>query len=74
MQRLFDFQKEWYGTQLTKPLPLAPDRRDATSEVLRELRKLADLSLKLDVPAETKAVVEKARKEIDDILAKRGKK
>ncbi|MBL8795208.1 MAG: hypothetical protein JNM56_14985, partial [Planctomycetia bacterium] len=47
---------------------------DAPSDVLRELHQLADLSLKLDVPAETKTVVQKARQEIDDILAKRGKK
>jgi hypothetical protein len=74
VQGLFDFQEKWFGPQRTSPLPLAPDRKDAPSDVLRELRKLADLSLKLDIPAETKAIVEKSRKEIDDILAKRGKK
>lgn len=72
--RLFEFQKEWYGPHLTSPLALPPDRKDAPTDVLQELRKLADLSLKLDIPAETKAIVEKARKEIDDILAKRGRK
>ncbi len=71
---LFDFQPyKWIGGHHPKDM-VPPPRQDAPTEVLQKLRELADVSLKLDIPAETKAIVEKSRKEIDDILAKRGKK
>ncbi|MBL8798826.1 MAG: hypothetical protein JNM56_33340, partial [Planctomycetia bacterium] len=50
VQALFDYRESWYVGRVD-----VPDRRDAPSDVLRELHQLADLSLKLDVPAETKA-------------------
>lgn len=71
---LFDFQPhQWLGLLYNKNF-VPPPRQDAPTEVLQKLRELADVALKLDIPAATKTAVEKARKDIDDILAKREKK
>jgi hypothetical protein len=67
---LFDYRlEEWYPTHL-EPANDPPMIKDAAPEVLKQLQKLADLALKVDVPDETKNVVRKARKEIDDRLGK----
>jgi hypothetical protein len=65
-----DSPQAWSPFQRT-PLP---KWKDAPTEVLREVLELADVSVKLNVPADTKEAVRKARKEIEAILAERKQK
>lgn len=48
--------------------------KDASTEILKRLVPLSDTCLKLDIDAETKETVRRARKEIAEILADREKK
>jgi len=68
VQTLFDYRLEdWYD--VSKPrLPKPPPRREAAPESLRELLKIADLSLKLDLTPDTRESVLNGRKEIEPIL------
>ena len=71
VQSLFDYRpKEWYGTSPshdTDPVKW----KDCSTPVLEKLLNIADTADKLDVSAEAKAGVAKARKEIQSILAAR---
>jgi hypothetical protein len=70
VQTLFDYRPGWYGVRCGPEVrwPKPPDRRGASSEILGELVKIADLTAKLDLTDETRQSVAKGRKEIEEII------
>ncbi len=67
VQSLFDFRPTDWFPPAVRP-PKLHSRREASTEVLRELLVVADQSLHLDIPENTKGGVRKARAEIEAIL------
>jgi hypothetical protein len=69
VQTLFDLREEWYPP-LPAPryVPKVPDRREASDEILGNLLSVADLTTKLALTEESRASVQKGRKEIEEIL------
>ncbi len=82
IQSLYDYRPlDWYGRvgyshmlRRGSTAPKPPPRKDASTEVLRELLEIAELTKKLDLSPETREGVQKAVKEINEILAERAKK
>lgn len=74
VETLFDYRPDlWYGDYVTDP-PKPPAWADASTEVLQEVVKLADVAMKQDLPKDVKQAVRTTREEIEGILAKRAKK
>jgi hypothetical protein len=72
VQSLFDYRpKKWFGWNHPGEYPKPPAWKDASTETLKDLVALADHCLTLAVPTDTKAAVEKSKKEIESILAER---
>ncbi len=75
VQGLFSYSPLWFGIwESTDPIPAPPKRKDASTEVLGELLEIAEMTKKLDLWAGTHEGVQKAVKEIKEILAEREKK
>jgi hypothetical protein len=71
---IFEYRAdEWFGADTTQ-FPPPSKLKNASTEVLHTLAKLADQALKLDVTEKTKEGVRKGQKEIQEVLATRLKK
>jgi hypothetical protein len=71
VQTLFDYRPmEWSSFDPNFDLE-PPSRQDASTEVLKELLKLADVAGRMDLSNQTKQGVEEAKKEIAAIWVKR---
>lgn len=71
---LFDYRpRDWFSPSSVNP-PKPPPREQASAEVLKELLELAELALKFGVSDDAKQSVQKAQKEIKEILDKRKEK
>src|SRR5262249_26048820 len=68
VQSLFDFRpRDWFPPAAVPP-PTPPSRREASTAVLPELLVIANRSLGLNIPEDTKKGVRMARAEIEAIL------
>ncbi|MBL8799341.1 MAG: hypothetical protein JNM56_35995 [Planctomycetia bacterium] len=71
---MFEYRAdEWFGAEASQ-FPPPSKLKNASTEVLQELAKLADQSVKLDITEKTKEGIRKGQKEIQEVLASRVKK
>jgi hypothetical protein len=67
VQSLFDYRPfKWYNP--SAPYPKAPDRREASDDVLGKLLSIADFTKTLGLTSETRQCVAKGRAEIEEIV------
>jgi hypothetical protein len=74
VQSLFDYRPQEWAVWDPDYDAEPPVRKNAPTEVLEKHRALADAALKMDLAKDTKAGVEKAKKEIETLLAERKSK
>lgn len=73
-QTLFSSPKHWSSLEKCVDIQPPPARKNASTQVLLELEKIADIVLQFDLYPETKKDIESAQKEIREILNDRGTK